>query len=146
MTRMPRGRSGFTSLMRAVISPIAAEWAPLTTSRKKLANGWPRGMERLSTKLQRRRHLGRQLPRRRLQQRLRQSREWRYEESRVGAGALETRLLLAIARDRADCRGPCEMEWRGAARSGNAGAPGKGPDRNRRAASGGKLEDISRAE
>jgi hypothetical protein len=28
------------------ISLIAAEWAPLTTSRKKLANGWPRGMER----------------------------------------------------------------------------------------------------
>src|SRR5258708_25190933 len=103
-------------------------------------------MERLSTKLQRRRHLGRQLPRRRLQQLLRQSRKWRYEESRVGAGALETRLLLAIARDRVDCRGSCEMEWSGAARSGNAGAPGKRPHRNRQPASGGQIEDLSRAE
>jgi len=40
--RMPHGRSGFTLLMRAVISPIAAGWARSTISRKKPANGWPR--------------------------------------------------------------------------------------------------------
>src|SRR5260370_41331531 len=38
------------------------------------------------------------------------------------------------------------VEWSGAARSGNAGAFGKRPHRNRQPASGGQLEDLSRAE
>src|SRR6266404_3187873 len=68
------------------------------------------------------------------------------KEDRVGAGAFEDGILLAVGGSGADSWGASEIERRGAARRGNAGAAGTGSNRSGWAGSEGGAKSVLDAE
>src|SRR5438128_1631653 len=68
------------------------------------------------------------------------------EGGRAGAGAFEDGVLLAVRGSGPDSRRAREIERCGAARCGNSGEVGTGPDRSGWARSGGGAESLLAAE